>query len=514
MTHEVELKLRINAADIARLKRHPRLRAAVVGKPLSRRLVSIYFDTPQLALLDAGLSLRARAMSGRWFQAVKGAGNSLAGLHQRREWEDEISSGRPDFSKITDPALTQIFDDADLRAALIPLFRTEVRRTEWQLKFENGDHIELALDVGELVVGEHREAISEIELELKQGHAGRLFDLALELQQSLPLELENVSKAQRGYGHYRPQAPAIVKARPTRLQAGMRADEALKQIVWECLGQLQGNQDMVLYGEHVEGVHQMRVALRRLRSALNVFRSIASREHCSGLVLELRWITAVLGEARDLDVFLTQTLPPVQQQRPDHAGLSGLDIKATQARQQAYAAARAALNSPRYHGLLLTLGAWLENERWRADETVAPDVLDLASAVLAKRYKQLKKHGKRLMHMHPEERHATRIAAKKLRYAAEFFTGLYSEDRAREFLQPLGKLLDTLGVLNDIAVTEGLIHRLIGDHPNRALDESLHLFTGWNACNAMHRLPRLEQDWGLFAKQKPFWRALPDPATL
>ncbi|HQR60724.1 MAG TPA: CYTH and CHAD domain-containing protein, partial [Methylophilaceae bacterium] len=385
MTHEVELKLRIAAQDIPHLRRHPAIKAALVGESITRKLVSIYFDTPQLALLDAGISLRARYMAGAWYQAVKGSGKSLAGLHQRKEWEDQIASGQPDFSKITDPALTAIFDNEDLRAALSPIFRTEVKRTEWHLAFDKGDQIELALDVGDLVVGERRETISEIELELKGGNTGRLFDFALELQQTIPLELENISKAQRGYGYYRPQPPTIIKAQPTRLQPEMSAHEALKQIAWECLTHLQGNHDMVLHGEDIEGVHQMRVALRRLRSALNVFSSVASKQNCAAIVGELRWITGVLGLARDLDVFTTQTLPPVLRQLPAHPGLLQLNDKAATVRLQAYVEARSALASQRYHRLLLNLGAWLENERWRDAGSAECSVLNVAQAMLAKR---------------------------------------------------------------------------------------------------------------------------------
>lgn len=507
MAHEVELKLRIQPADAARLRRHPAIRSAVIGKPITRKLISIYYDTPQLALLDAGISLRVRRMAGIWSQTVKGSGRSLAGLHQRMEWEDAIASGHPDFSKITEPALTEIFDDEALRTALIPIFSTEVRRTEWNLTFDNGDQVELALDLGELVVGEKREPINEIELELKGGNAGRLFDLALDLQQDIPLELENISKAQRGYAHYRPQPPAIVKARAVSLDHDMSAHAALKQIAWECLSQLQGNQDMVLEGEDIEGVHQMRVALRRLRSMFAVFRHVMNEASCTAIKQELRWITGVLGAARDLDVFITQTLPPMLNQFKTHPGLQQLRDKAVESQCQTYVDARTAISSQRYHRFLLSLGAWLENERWRDTSTAHENsnALEIAQATLARRYKQLRRHGRRLMHMHPEERHTTRIAAKKLRYAAEFFYSLYPEKMTRPFTQALAQLQDILGVLNDIAVTENLIRQLIGKHPVRALDESLHIFSGWNACEAMHRLEVMESTWRSFKKTRPFW---------
>lgn len=508
MANEVELKLRIARKDAARLRHHPAVLAACAGKPVTRKLTSIYFDTPGLTLLDTGISLRVRRMSGNWFQAVKAAGSSLAGLHQRMEWEDIIAAGHPDFTKILDPELAQLFADQRLRDALRPIFTTEVHRTEWQLAYDNGDKVELALDLGQLIAGELREPISEIELELKAGGSGRLFDLALLLQRDIPLELENVSKAQRGYAHYRTQPLSIAKARPTRLERSMCAHAAFRQIAWECLTQLQGNLDMVLHGEDVEGVHQMRVALRRLRSAFAVFREVVGKESCSGILKDLCWITDVLGAARDLDVFITQTLPPMLEPLHRHPGLLQLHDKADAARRLAYAEARAALASQRYHRLLLTLGAWLENERWRETDPAADGrtVFDIAQVTLAKRYKQLRQHGRRLMHMHPEERHATRIAGKKLRYAAEFFTCLYSQNKARAFNRSLAELQDVLGVLNDITVTEGLIRRLIGEHPNRVLDESLHLFAGWNASNAMHRLAHLEEAWRTLAGKPPFWR--------
>jgi triphosphatase len=91
MANEVELKLRIAAPDILRLKHHPGIKVAQVGKPRTHNLLSIYYDTPQLTLLDLGVSLRVRRVSGNWIQTVKGKGEALAGLHQRQEFETELN---------------------------------------------------------------------------------------------------------------------------------------------------------------------------------------------------------------------------------------------------------------------------------------------------------------------------------------------------------------------------------------------------------------------------------------
>ncbi len=505
MPNEIELKLRISSADIPRLRRHPAILSAQTAQPVTRKLTSIYYDTPQLALLDAGISLRVRRMSGSWFQAVKAAGHAAAGLHQRMEWEDIIASGHPDFSKITEPYLTKIFDDPEMRAALSPIFSTEVRRTEWQLAWDNGDRLELALDTGELIAGDYREPIREIELELKGGRTERLFELALVLQQDLPLTIENVSKAQRGYARYRPQPPAIVRARRILLKKHMRAENALRHIGRECLNQLQGNQDMVLHGNDTEGIHQMRVALRRLRSSIDVFRGIIPPDERAVLRAEIRWIAGILGKARDLDVFILETLPPMLRHLHQHPGLLELRDRARTAQSQAHDDARDALGSQRYQRLLLTLGAWLERPSSDDHHPDAPDIQTVAQAMLTKHHKQLRRHGRQLARMHPEERHAARIAAKKLRYAAEFFASLYPGKGTRTFLRHLADLQAILGELNDIAVTESLIRDLAGNRPGKSLAESLQLFTGWNASDTMHRLEDMHSLWNSFADSKPFW---------
>ncbi|PPD47613.1 MAG: hypothetical protein CTY12_03700 [Methylotenera sp.] len=508
MKDEVELKLSIDSKDAPRLLRHPAIANACIDIPNTHKLISVYYDTPDLKLLEAGISLRVRHVSGCWIQSVKSTGRSLTGLHQRMEWENVIAANHPDYTKILDPVLIKLFTDQKLRNALRPIFQTEIRRSEWQLAFDNGDKIELALDLGQLVVDNKSESISEIELELKAGHTGRLFDLALELQKFIPLMLENSSKAQRGYAYLRTEPPVIFKAQMPKLSGNADARSAFKQIAQVCINQLQRNEDMVLRGTDVEGVHQMRIALRRLRSAFTLFRKVLGHENSAALLVEIGWLADTLGKARDLDVLITQTLPVVIAHFKHHKGLQMLRDKAITAQSEAYNEVRAALSSQRYHCLLLTLAAWLESERWQENTRSAKNrlVIDIASANLSRRYKQLLQRGEHLDQMTPQERHAVRIAAKKLRYAAEFFASLYASKKSRVFIRKLSQLQECLGVLNDIAITETLLHKIIGLQPSRALDEALHILSGWNANNATYNLTCMSDDWQIFTTIKPFWR--------
>lgn len=292
MPNEIELKLRIDAADAPRLFDHPALAQGLEHGPLTRQLISTYFDTPDLRLLDAEISLRVRSMSGGWFQAVKAAGSSVAGLHQRMEWEDIISGSEPDFSKITEPALAAMFAEQPLREALQPVFVTDVARTEWQLRMPDGTALEVALDLGELQVGRDiRDSISEVEIELKNGDAGQVFTLALALQADIPLTIENISKAQRGYGYYRTLPPQLARFTPAALPHTLDK-VALGKLAWASLHQLQGMQTL-LESEATElkpiAMADMRTTVNHLVSMLQIYKQTPV-----ALLAEYLWLQAAM----------------------------------------------------------------------------------------------------------------------------------------------------------------------------------------------------------------------------
>ncbi|MBI3249903.1 MAG: CYTH domain-containing protein [Deltaproteobacteria bacterium] len=199
MPNEIELKLLIAPADIPRLQRHPLLKALTQRKLPTQRLLSIYYDTPELTLHRHRIAVRLRRVGRQWLQTVKTAGRVVAGLHERLECEYPATKGVLDFTPLTDPALQSFFADAALRRALQPVFVTEFSRACRLLSWPNGDTVEFALDRGEIHTGDRRQPISEVELELKAGASERLFALAAALQATIPLQPSDISKAERGY---------------------------------------------------------------------------------------------------------------------------------------------------------------------------------------------------------------------------------------------------------------------------------------------------------------------------
>ena len=510
MHSEVELKLLIAPTDIWRLQRHPLLKALTRRKLPSQRLVSVYYDTPDLALRKHSVAVRLRRVGRRWLQTVKAEGSVAAGLHERPEWESETVENTLDFNAINNPKLRKFLAAKELQQELRPVFLTEFVRSRRLLASSSGDIVEFALDRGDIRAGDQRLPICEVELELKSGNPARLFEVALGLQETIPLRLENVSKAERGYQLATHAALAPGKAKTPELAEELSAHDAFIRVMQSCLTHLQANEAGALRGEDPEFVHQMRVALRRLRSALSVFSDLVPKEKALPIREELRWLTAELDGARNWDVFVLETLPPIVASFPAHGGLGWLETKSAEIRQQHNVRARDAIASRRYQKLLLNLGAWLCTQPWRdtadVNAQVGPPVVDFAAQVLQKHHRQLEKRGKHIATLSPPERHAVRIAAKKLRYAAEFFLSLYLRKQAHKYIAALSGLQDVLGTLNDAATTIALLQEIInvGEHDDsrQHAKETIH---GWILGMSHVQLKDLERVWENFLDQTTFW---------
>lgn len=507
MATEVELKLLIEPADIGKLRRHPLLKTLAPGRSRTQHLVSIYFDTPDLTLRQQRIALRVRRVGSRWIQTVKGGGEVKAGLHSRGEWEDPVAHPHPDLTKIREPALARLFFSPAVRDGLQAVFITEFRRVVWLLQWDNGDAVELALDQGEVKSGSHSFPLCEVELELKQGNPARLYQAALELQQAIPLRLENTNKAERGYNLFQAAPPPLVKAGTPKISAGMSVAQAFQAIAWDCIGHCTANQEGVLSATDPEYVHQMRVALRRLRSALPLFAAAIPRESYATIADELKWIASELGPARNWDVCASQTLPAILEQFPGDKSLLQLQAAVLKAQTTARESARQAVLSPRYNRLLLSLGAWLLADGWHAQASaehklrLQDPVIELARRMLAKHHKTVRRHGPGLAAMPAEERHQVRITVKKLRYATEFLAALYPKKLASSYLEAMSALQDELGVLNDAATTRHLLAELgnVNAHAKGVV-------AGWTGRGVTQHLASLDATWQNFCDCRPFWK--------
>lgn len=512
--HETELKLDVEPADLRRLRRHPRLRALAHGRASTRRVLSIYFDTEDLDLARAGLGLRLRRTGGATVQTVKARGARPGGLFVRGEYEARVRGRSPDLGAIPDAALRDELARVAGRGPLVAKVWTDVQRTRRVLRGE-GFEILCDLDVGELRTAARRRPICELELELVRGEPAALFDLALELLETVGLRPAVWDKAERGFALLRGEAPGSRAALRPALAPDCTLDDALAEIFSACARQIAVHQAAASEGTDPEGVHQMRVGVRRLRSALGLFAGVLPREPADAFDIELRWLADALGEVRDLDVFLGETLAPLVPARPDDAALKRLRDAARELRDERQASLREALAAPRLPSLLLRLGRWTATRGWREQELSAGSARlfaparELAGELLDRRHRKVRRLGAQLERLSPAEKHRLRIQVKKLRYAAEFFAGLHPHARTRRAIRRLARLQDVLGHLNDQATADALLDQIVarlGREAQSQHQRAAGFVTGWAARGAEDALRTLDRRWARVARTRPFWR--------
>lgn len=507
---EIELKLLIAPADLAAFRRIALLKQCATAKPHTLLLRNTYFDTPALYLKEHGMELRVRRTGPASIQTLKADGHAAAGLHQRQEWEARVAGPRPEIESLValvgaGTAWEKVIRAPGLAQGLVPIFDSVVRRTIWQLRLPHGAEVELALDRGELRCLESREPISEVELELKAGDAGALFDLALQLQDKVRLRVGNLSKSARGYALLAPQSLAAVRAQSIELDADMTVEQGFWIIVGNCLTQMQGNEAGVTRGLDPESIHQMRVGMRRLRSALRLFSKWIPFPQ--SLQDELAWLGGELGAARDADVLADSTLAKVAAACPLDTELQRLAQSASAMAQEKRLLAAAAVGSTRYSRLMLGLVGWLQASRWQESRDdsarrVLVEPLERHQAkILARCHQKLIERGKRLEHGTPEERHRVRIAAKKLRYATEFFQSLHAAGRVKHYVKSLTALQDALGWLNDAAVADRLLREVEQRLPELA--GSASFARGFLRAATNEDMRGLVKLWEQFGAMKP-----------
>ncbi len=505
MGHETELKFVGSEDAVSRLQGSPALRAySKVEHARTRALKATYFDTDDLALRKAGYVLRVRDEGGQFVQTVKTVnGKSVA---TRTELKSVLRKRRPDIKAIDDGRVRAEIAELLRRRKLGPIFATETRRTTLRLMPEPDSEIEVAFDSGTINCGETRLPINEVELELLRGRPSALVACARTLMTGSDLVLSLQAKSERGYLQVRQAAMLPVSAERVHLPPRANADEAFGSIVAHCLRHLMGNWVAVVERRDAEGVHQMRVALRRLRSALSLF-ATPFRPAMTQLENEMRWIGGVLGRARDLDVLLDEVFKPAAEAHGDDPRLRALAGLARERQAMAWEDLLSALGSERFRQLVFETSATTLVRPWvqagaGGGEALLP-AATFARTRLSKRYARLRKIGKRVGKLDDKERHELRIKLKKLRYAVDFFASLWPKRRTEAFRERLCALQDVLGEMNDAAVARALVADILATRTNAADGQEIAyaagVVVGWHVGHLRDRAEKLEKRWQAFA---------------
>lgn len=502
MAVETELKLRFAPEQLVRLKRHALLKTGQSGRSVNRRLYNVYYDTPKLDLHHAAMALRLRRVNGRWLQTLKGGGEVQGGLHSRNEWEIPVSGEALEF-----PASPEwdVHLPRSLRKKLHPVFITDFLRTSRVLDWR-GARIELCFDQGEIRTEQRSMTICELELELKSGESSHLFELALAIVDIVPCELEVVNKAEYGFRLLEGGGDRPVRGAVPDVVVSETLPQMLQRLIWSCLSHLQGNLRGAMSSDDAEYLHQMRVALRRLRVVLRMAARCHADERLSALSGDIAALCIALGRIREWDVFITETLEPMRTRMPGHSGLQALLAISEQRRTACYDALRSEGQARELQRIILRLALWMNGPYWLACDESAPQVRDFATSQLRKLSRRFNRAAAHVVSSEADQLHALRICAKKLRYSAEFFSGLYGRRKPKAFLSALSLVQDVLGQINDVMVAHRLLDELATEPDLTGHQEAVALAKGWIAHGLSHQLVTLQKKVRRFEEQGEFWQ--------
>ena len=413
----------------------------------------MYADTPDHRLAAAGLALRLRKEGRVWVQTLKGRGD---GLMQRLEHEVALpaQTGVPALDPgrhAGTPAGALLAAALGTQGRLAPLYRTDIQRLHRRVRHA-GAVIEIAYDVGRILAGAKSLAVNEIEFELISGPPAALPELAQRWAQRHGLWWDVRTKSERGFrlALGLQQVPAV-RARAVVLRDGSDLHSAWQAMLQSALGHALPNAAELAAGTgDAPHLHQLRVALRRLRTALSLFAPWSAQDEAV-LALEARWREAFarLGAARDADV-LADTLwpellaagaPALRRTAPPPA----VDIGDF-------------LRDSAFSVLLLQTLAFATTEvatRIAAvPESTGPALAEEARRVLKAAWRRAHADARQFEHAPDELRHRARKRLKRFRYALEFVASALPRKPIRALQRALAKTLEALGQFNDLQVAD------------------------------------------------------------
>lgn len=305
------------------------------------------------------------------------------------------------------------------------------------------------------------------------------------------------------------------KASRVVLPSDATAEDAYRATLLNCAEHIASNVEAIAEARNHEGVHQARVGMRRLRVAVTSFGDAFETDTPKELSNRAKILARSFSVTRELDVFATDMLPPVEDALPSLGGLRELKLALEDVRAHAWTESVALVRSPPFEEFLLLLRNYAESRAWRDNADADRRAGFIAPAVkcgcdtLDERLDRARKRARHLDELDEKERHKLRISLKKLRYSSEFFAPLFKPKRVNKFVEKLSDLQDAFGDMNDAATVDGVLDRITGNAPesiDRApLREASSFVYGFYRARVEHTWEKARKRWRKFEDATPFW---------
>jgi triphosphatase len=512
--HEIELKLVPQEPAGAIWSRVARAGLAD-SKRGTRTLRGVYYDTSDLRLKKAGIALRIRRVGRKWVQTVKIGRKIEGGLSQALELEAPVRDDRIDFDAISDVGVRRTIFEVTAGESLVAVCETTMRRTTQHLKL-GAARIELAFDVGTITGGDSTAPWSEIELELIEGPASALFDVAKMIFPKGGLRFSRMSKSARGYllrdiGVVdEPLEPH--KAGEATAHSDDTTELAARRALGDCLEQISANAEVVPVLDSEEGPHQLRVGLRRLRSAFAIYQPAIGCDEMERLSEEAKWLASEVGRLRDVEACSADVAGPEMAAHPGETGLAALLARLSDRAAAIRAEVRDILVSVRVQSFIFDLAKFVLARGWQSHDDartalLAAPVTGFAQEALDITWKKVSKRARRMDQLEAEQRHDLRKALKKLRYSTEFLSGCFPAKRVKPFLKRLRELQGVFGELNDAAMTRTLLaDPTLVDTQSVLEQRAVGWIVGASQARSAYAWEQAKERWHDLRDADRFWR--------
>ncbi len=466
---------------------------AAAGRARRSRAHTGWFDTDRFDLHRLGIRL----------SVIEAGGNSIQRVAMA-DGTEQLSAFRGGFNFWSiDPYKARRQLDKALRHGLSPVFETHCVVRNWELLPPECGPVRAKLIQGFQIQGGNQHPFCELHLAPSDPGGCGHFLVARRLIEALGLREEPAAAEERGFGLAQGRQNNPVTAGPSPVLPGQSCAQALCAIARDCTWQFRLNEAGANGSNDPEYVHQMRVALRRLRSGLRAFATLLPAGIQERFAPHLRAIGAALGTARDWDVTVEELILPLVRAHPGDARLARLAEEATLLRDAARARCTAALQEGAHRRVFADLLAYLHCE-WQGEiEDPPPRLEDFAAQRLEWLHRKVEKAAKGASAEDVPTLHRLRITIKRLRYSLEFFAPLFPEADVRRYLNRMKSLQEDLGRLNDLANAYPRLAHCADENPSMA--EGVAFAHGWYAQQLGTLLRRIPGEIGPLAKQRRFW---------
>jgi len=467
----------------------------------SKHLANVYYDNSEFKLRELGIGVRIRTVDNRLIQCVKSSGKAIGGLHQRNEDEIELDSNQLDISKIQEPYLQILVEEAlEDGGDFAPCFETNFDRTSCVLTFSDSTRIEIALDLGSIVSDGNSQQICEVELELLEGSADYIFAIGRYLIKELNLTLSNASKARRGYSLCKTFNPRQKIMSVAELSQGIEAEKAFEQICFSSLNHWQ-YYELFLDHDNAHGaILEMYRALMSLQHIYLVFGGLIPRNATKDLRRSWDW----LGEAmrpivdaakhkrylvRYLKLKADWDLVEEQQQKIQQQALKMIEEF------------KSLLTTERYNLMMLNMSQWLYSKEWRNHipederENLSIPIIDFARKQLEHMLKDLKRDLGPKLEMQPQDYFKQVAHLRRALDTGLFFGSLFDSQKRLSYRQPW---IDVIDGIRELQMNQYIAELQLENHSQDEITE-------WLEKRNTPILNALEETRKSAFKENPYW---------